>query len=108
MIEKNVYDFKTEIKTGIMYTIYTRLGLINDVDFSLLDDNTLDAYLEGSMIALVDTKRKNKYEKWYVCLLFDGKGFRACIAHKNKEKLKELLVYAMIDYKNPKYSIVEV
>lgn len=108
MIEKDVYKFKTKIKVGIMWSIYTMNGLINDVDFSLLDDETLDAYLEGAFISVADSKRKNKYDKQHVGLLFEGKAFRGYIVERDKDKLKEKLVYAMIDYKNPKYSIIKV
>jgi len=108
MIEKDVYKFKTKIKVGIMYAIYTHLGLINDVDFSLLDDRTIDAYLEGSLRATTESLRKDGYEKWCVGLMYEGKGFQGYIINKNKDKLKEQLVCAMIDFRNPKFSIVEV
>ncbi|AYD87721.1 hypothetical protein Goe4_c00120 [Bacillus phage vB_BthP-Goe4] len=108
MIEKNVYKFKTKIKVGIMYSIYTQLGLINDVDFSLLDDNTLDAYLQGALRSTTNSSRESEWEQWYVGLMFENKGFRGYIICKDKNKLKEYLVDAMIDYRYPKYSIVEV
>ena len=68
MIEKDVYNFKTKIKVGIMWSIYTHLGLINDVDFSLLDDDTLDVYLEGALRSTTDSKRESEWEQWYVGL----------------------------------------
>lgn len=108
MIEKDVYSFKTNIKVGIMYSIYTHLGLINDVDFSLLDDDTLDAYLEGALRATTNPKRKSEWEKWYVGLMFESKGFRGYIVCKDEEKLKYYLTHAMIDFREAKYSIVEV
>ncbi|QWT50653.1 hypothetical protein DLn1_00010 [Bacillus phage DLn1] len=108
MIEKDVYSFKTEIKTGIMYSIYTQLGLINDVDFSLLNDETLDAYLEGAFISAVNQRRQDPWDKWFIGLMYEGKGFRGYIISKDRNKLKEYLVDAMIDYREPKYSIVEV
>lgn len=108
MIEKDVYSFKTEIKTGIMYSIYTHLGMINDVDFSLLDDDNLDAYLEGALRATTDKHRNDQWEQWFVGLMYEGKGFQGYIISKDKNKLKEYLVDAMIDYKEPKYSVVEV
>ncbi|ANT41164.1 hypothetical protein [Bacillus phage KonjoTrouble] len=108
MIEKDVYKFKNKIKVGIMYSIYTHLGLINDVDFSLLDDDTLDAYLQGAIRSTTNCKRENEWEQWYVGLMFENKGFRGYIICKDKNKLKEYLVDAMIDYRYPKYSIVEV
>ena len=107
MIEKDVYKFKTKIKVGIMWCIYTMNGKINDIDFSLLDDDTLDAYLEGAFISAVDIKRKNKYERWNIGLMFEEKQFRGYIINIDKEKLKEQLVCAMMDFRNPKYSIVE-
>lgn len=107
MKEKDVYKFKTKIKVGIMYAIYTMNGRINDVDFSLLDDVTLDAYLEGAFISACDKLRKDPYEKWCIGLMFEEKDFRGYIINKDKEKLKEQLVCAMIDYKNPKFSLVE-
>lgn len=108
MIEKDVYNFKTKIKVGIMYSIYTQLGLINNVDFSLLNDDTLDAYLEGAFISAVDQRREDVWEKWFIGLMYEGKGFRGYIISKDKNKLKEHLVDAMIDYRDAKYSIVEV
>lgn len=108
MIEKDVYQFNTKIKVGIMYSLYTHLGLINDVDFSRLCDETLDTYLEGSLRATTNKKRKDQWEKWYVGLMFEEKGFRGYIINKDKERLKEQLVHAMIDYRNPKFSIVGV
>lgn len=108
MKEKDVFEFKAKIKVGIMWSIYTHLGLINDVDFSRLNDDTLDAYLEGSLKATTEKKRKDQWEKWYVGLMFEEKGFRGYIINKDKERLKEQLVHAMIDYRNPKFSIVEV
>lgn len=108
MIEKDVYKFKTNIKVGIMYSIYTQLGLINDVDFSLLDDDTLDAYLEGAFISAVDQRREDPWENWFIGLMYEGKGFQGYIIAKDKNKLKEYLVDAMIDFREAKYSIVEV
>ena len=108
MIEKDVYNFKTKIKVGIMWSIYTHLGLINDVDFSLLDDDTLDVYLEGALRSTTDSKRESEWEQWYVGLMFEDKGFRGYIICKDKNKLKEYLVDAMIDFSNPKFSIVKV
>jgi len=108
MIEKDVYKFKSKIKVGIMYAIYTHLGLINDVDFSLLDDITIDAYLEGALRSTTDSLRKDGYEKWNVGLMYEGKGFQGYIVNKDKEDLKKQLVDAMIDFKHPKFSIVEV
>jgi len=107
MIEKDVYKFKTKIKVGIMYAIYVMNGKINDIDFSLLDDETLDAYLEGSFICAVDKLRKESYEKWCIGLMYEDKEFRGYIINKDKDKLKEQLVCAMIDYRYPKYSIIE-
>lgn len=107
MIEKDVYNFKTKIKVGIMYAIYTMNGKINDVDFSLLNDDTLDAYLEGSFICAINKLREDKWERWYIGLMFEEKEFRGYIVNRDKEKLKEQLVCAMIDFRNPKYSIVE-
>ncbi|AGI10600.1 hypothetical protein mgb1_011 [Bacillus phage MG-B1] len=108
MIEKDVYQFKTSIKVGIMYSIYTMNGKINDVDFSLLNDDTLDAYLEGAFICAVDKQRKNLWEEWNIGLMFEGKEFRGYIINKDKERLKEQLVCAMIDFINPKYSLMGV
>ena len=108
MIEKDVYQFKTHIKVGIMYSIYTHLGLINDVDFSLLNDNTLDAYLEGALRSTTNSLRKSEWEEWNVGLMYENKCFMGYVINKDKERLKEQLVNAMIDFRNPKYSIVEV
>lgn len=108
MIEKDVYSFKTKIKVGIMYSIYTHLGLINDVDFSLLNDDTLDAYLEGALRSTTNKSRSNEWEQWYVGLMYEDKGFQGYIIGKDKKILKEHLNNAMIDFKKPKYSIVEV
>lgn len=108
MIEKDVYQFKTKIKVGIMFSIYAHLGLINDVDFSLLNDDTLDAYLEGAFRSTTNSLRKSEWEEWNVGLMYEGKCFMGYVINKDKDKLKNQLVCAMIDYKEPKYSIVEV
>jgi len=108
MIEKDVYQFKTPIKVGIMYAIYTHLGLINDVDFSLLNDVTLDAYLEGALRSTTNSLRKSEWEEWNVGLMYENKCFMGYVINKDKERLKEQLVNAMIDFRDPKYSIVEV
>ena len=108
MIEKDVYQFKTPIKVGIMYAIYAHLGLINDVDFSLLNDDTLDAYLEGALRSTTNSLRKSEWEEWNVGLMYENKCFMGYVINKDKERLKEQLVNAMIDFRDPKYSIVEV
>jgi len=41
-------------------------------------------------------------------LMYEGKGFQGYIVNKDKEDLKKQLVDAMIDFKHPKFSIVEV
>jgi len=40
--------------------------------------------------------------------MYENKCFMGYVINKDKERLKEQLVNAMIDFRDPKYSIVEV
>jgi len=108
MKEVNVYEFKPEIKEGIMKTIYIMNGLLNEVDFSMLNRETIDMYLDGCLSICSSPYKKHKRDKIFCGLIFNGKQFRGWVYDKNKEELEERLSEYTVDFLNPKYSIVEV
>jgi hypothetical protein len=108
MKEINVYDFKPEIKDGIMKTIYTVNGLLNEIDFSLLNKDTIDMYLEGCIEMCSAPYKERQHDKLYCGLIFNGKQFRGYVYNKDKTDLIHEIEEHTHDFMIPKYAIVEV